>query len=55
MTLYTWSCADGKTLEWALYQSGGHGFPAPTATTPGANQLIWSFISETVLAPVPTS
>jgi poly(3-hydroxybutyrate) depolymerase len=55
MTLYTWSCADGKTLEWALYQSGGHGFPAPTATTPGANQLIWSFISDTVLAPVPTS
>ena len=55
MTLSTWSCADGKTLEWALYQSGGHGFPTPTATTPGANQLIWSFISKTALAPVPTS
>jgi len=54
MTLSTWSCADGKTLEWALYQTGGHDFPAPTATTPGANQLIWSFISETALAPVPS-
>jgi polyhydroxybutyrate depolymerase len=55
MTLSTWSCADGKTLQWALYQTGGHSFPAPTATTPGANQLIWSFISKTVLAPVPTT
>ncbi len=54
MTLTTWSCADGKTLEWALYQSGGHGFPTPTATTPGANQLIWSLISKTALAPVPS-
>jgi polyhydroxybutyrate depolymerase len=54
MTLSTWSCADGKTLEWAVFQTGGHNFPAPTATTPGANQLIWSFISKTALAPVPS-
>jgi polyhydroxybutyrate depolymerase len=53
MSLYRWSCADGKTLEWALYQTGCHNFPAPTATTPGANQLIWSFVSKTALAPVP--
>ena len=53
MTLYTWSCADGKTLQWALYQTGGHNFPAPTATSPGANQLIWSFMTRTALAPVP--
>ena len=53
MTLSTWSCADGKTLAWAVFQTGGHNFPAPTATTPGANQLIWSFISKTALAPVP--
>ena len=53
MSLYQWSCADGKTLQWALYQTGGHNFPAPTATTPGANQLIWSFISKSRLAPVP--
>jgi polyhydroxybutyrate depolymerase len=53
MTLSTWSCADGKTLEWALYQSGGHDFPAPDGDTPGANQLIWSFVAKTALAPVP--
>ena len=54
MTLSTWSCEDGKTLEWALYQTGGHDIPAPTATTPGAIQFIWSFVSKTPLAPVPT-
>jgi polyhydroxybutyrate depolymerase len=54
MTLSAWSCADGKRLEWALYQSGGHDFPPPTASTPGANQLIYSFITKTALAPVPS-
>jgi polyhydroxybutyrate depolymerase len=55
MTLSTWSCAEGKTLEWALYQTGGHGFPTPTGATPGVNQLTWSLASKTALAPVPTS
>jgi poly(3-hydroxybutyrate) depolymerase len=54
MTLYTWSCADGKTLQWALYQSGGHNFPPPNNSQPGADQLIWSFISKTALAPIPS-
>jgi polyhydroxybutyrate depolymerase len=54
MTLYKWSCADRKTLEWALYQSGAHDFPPPAAATPGANQLIYSFASKTALGPVPT-
>jgi polyhydroxybutyrate depolymerase len=55
MTLYSWSCEGGKTtLQWALYASGGHDFPAPSGSTPGANQLIWSFISKTALAPVPS-
>jgi polyhydroxybutyrate depolymerase len=54
MTLSTWSCADGKTLEWALYQTGGHGFPVPVGSTAGANQLIWSFMTKTALAPVPS-
>ena len=53
MTLYTWSCADGKTLQWAVYQTGGHNFPPPNNSQPGANQLIWSFVSKTALAPVP--
>jgi polyhydroxybutyrate depolymerase len=54
MTLSKWSCGDGKSLEWALFQTGGHNFPAPQPHTPGANQLIWSFISKTALAPVPS-
>jgi polyhydroxybutyrate depolymerase len=54
MTLSTWSCADGKTLEWALYKSGGHEFPVPKDGTAGANQLIWSFMTKTALAPVPS-
>jgi polyhydroxybutyrate depolymerase len=53
MTLSSWSCADGKTLQWALYQSGGHDFPAPDGDTAGANQLIWSFVSKAPLEPVP--
>ena len=55
MTLSTWSCADGKTLEWAVYPTGGHNFPRPHGQLPaGANQLIWSCITKTPLAPVPS-
>ena len=54
MTLSTWSCADGKTLEWAVYPTGGHNFPPPKGDTAGANQLIWSWITKTPLAPVPS-
>jgi polyhydroxybutyrate depolymerase len=54
MSLSTWSCANGKTLEWALYPTGGHNFPPPKGGTAGANQLIWSFITKTPLAPVPS-
>jgi polyhydroxybutyrate depolymerase len=53
MTLSTWSCAEGKILQWALYQTGGHNFPPPVGDTPGANQLIWSFVTRSPLAPVP--
>jgi polyhydroxybutyrate depolymerase len=52
MTLSTWSCASGKTLQWALYPSGGHDFPGPRDGT-SANQLIYSFVTKTPLAPVP--
>ena len=54
MTLSTWSCAHRKTLEWALYQTGGHNFPPPKGDTAGANQLIWSWITNTPLAPAPS-
>jgi hypothetical protein len=29
-------------------------FPPPLAHTPGASQLIWSFVSKTPLAPLPS-
>jgi polyhydroxybutyrate depolymerase len=50
--LSTWPCASGKTLRWALYPSGGHDFPGPRDGT-SANQLIYSFVTKTPLAPVP--
>ena len=50
--LSTWSCASGKTLQWALYPTGGHDFPGPRDGT-SANQLIYSFVTKTPLAPVP--
>jgi polyhydroxybutyrate depolymerase len=54
MTLTTWSsCTDGKRLAWAVYQTGGHNFPPPTATTPSASQIVWSFLTNTALAPLP--
>ncbi len=43
----TWSCADGKTLEWAVYPTGGHNIPDPDGSTPGALPLILSFIGKT--------
>jgi polyhydroxybutyrate depolymerase len=52
MTLSTWSCADGKTLQWALYPTGAHDFP-DAKDGASANQLIYSFITKTPLAPVP--
>jgi len=54
MTLSSWTCANGKHLQWAVYPTGGHNFPPPKGDTAGANQLIWSFITKTPLAPVPS-
>jgi polyhydroxybutyrate depolymerase len=54
MTLSSWTCANGKRLEWAVYPTGGHNFPPPKGSTAGANQLIWSWITNTPLAPVPS-
>jgi hypothetical protein len=54
MTVSTWSCAGGKSLEWAVDPTGGHGFPIPAGDTPGGNQLIWSFMTRTPVAPVPS-
>jgi polyhydroxybutyrate depolymerase len=53
VTYRRWSCADEKRLAWAVWPTGGHNFPPPAAHSPGAGQLIWSFVSKTPLAPVP--
>jgi polyhydroxybutyrate depolymerase len=53
VTFSSWSCADRRRLAWAVWPTGGHNFPPPAAHSPGANQLIWSFVSKTPLAPVP--
>ena len=53
VTVSGWACANRKRLVWAVWPAGGHNFPPPTKQTPGANQLIWSFVSKTPLAPVP--
>jgi polyhydroxybutyrate depolymerase len=53
VTYRSWSCADEKRLAWAVWPTGGHNFPPPAAHSPGADQLIWSFVSKTPLAPVP--
>jgi polyhydroxybutyrate depolymerase len=55
MTMTTWSaCSGGKRLGWAVYAIGGHNFPPPTAHSPSASQIIWSFFTKTALAPLPT-
>jgi polyhydroxybutyrate depolymerase len=54
MTVSTWSCADGKTLEWSVDTKGQHGFPIPGSFGAGANQLVYSWITKTPLAPEPS-
>jgi polyhydroxybutyrate depolymerase len=54
MTVSTWSCAKGKTLEWSVDPLGQHGFPIPGSYGAGANQLVYSWITKTPLAPVPS-
>jgi polyhydroxybutyrate depolymerase len=53
VTYRSWSCANEKRLAWAVWPTGGHNFPPPAAHSPGADQLIWSFVSKTTLAPLP--
>ncbi len=52
LTVSTWSCANGKTLQWVVSPSGGHDF-TDAKDGASANQLIYSWITKTPLAPVP--
>jgi polyhydroxybutyrate depolymerase len=58
LTLTTWpawtGCATGKRLAFAVYQTGGHSFPRPPLSNPAAAQVIWSFFTDTPLAPLPS-
>jgi polyhydroxybutyrate depolymerase len=54
MTLTTWSgCGDGTRLGFAAWTGGVHSFPRPPASQPAAAQVIWSFFTQTALAPGP--
>jgi polyhydroxybutyrate depolymerase len=55
LALTSWTnCADGTRLEFAVYSTGAHGFPAASSTQPAAAQVIWAFFTnQTTIAPVP--
>ena len=54
MTLDTWSgCAAGTRLAFATWTDGKHSFPRPPFSVPAAAQVIWSFFTNTPLAPLP--
>ncbi len=54
MTLDTWSrCAAGVRLAFATWTDGKHSFPRPPYSVPAAAQVIWSFFTNTPLAPLP--
>jgi polyhydroxybutyrate depolymerase len=54
MTLTTWpACGDGTRLAFAVWKAGVHSFPRPPASVPAASQVIWSFFTNTPIAPLP--
>ncbi len=54
MTLDTWSgCAAGSRLAFATWTDGKHSFPRPPYSVPAGAQVIWSFFTNTPLAPLP--
>jgi polyhydroxybutyrate depolymerase len=54
MSLTTWNeCVAGTRLQFAAYDSGGHGFPATEGKTPGAAELIMAFFTKTPVSPLP--
>lgn len=54
MTLTTWNtCKSGQRVGFAVWDTGGHSFPPPKGTTPGAAQILWSFFTRTPVAPLP--
>lgn len=56
LTLTQWDdCDAGTRVGFAVYSSGGHGFPLATSTQPAAAAVIWSFFTDAkTVAPVPS-
>ena len=54
LTLDTWSgCAAGSRLAFATWTDGKHSLPRPPYSVPAGAQVIWSFFTNTPLAPLP--
>jgi polyhydroxybutyrate depolymerase len=54
MTQTTWTkCADGARLSFAVWPTGGHGLPGPPGQSPTASTVMYSFFTQTKLAPLP--
>ncbi len=54
MTLTTWDhCTSGTRVAFAVWDTGGHNFPPPRDHSPAASQVIWSFFTNTAIAPLP--
>jgi polyhydroxybutyrate depolymerase len=54
MTLTSWgACASGTRLAFAVWPQGKHLWPRPPITRQPAAPVIWSFLSQQKLAPLP--
>jgi polyhydroxybutyrate depolymerase len=54
LTLTSWSgCAAGTRFAFAAWPGGAHLFPRPPVTKQGAAPVIWAFLTNTALAPLP--
>jgi poly(3-hydroxybutyrate) depolymerase/peptidoglycan/LPS O-acetylase OafA/YrhL len=47
LTLSTWHGKDGTTVEFAVWNTGGHNFPPPSGKTPSAAEVIWAMVTGT--------
>ena len=50
LTLSTWHGKDGTSVEFAVYNSGGHSFPQASGATPSAAAVIWASVTGTPIS-----
>lgn len=54
MTQATWyGCSKTVRLALASWSAGVHSFPRPPGSAPGANQVLWAFLTKRAIAPIP--